>query len=251
VANLAFDGNDLSTYATTTLDTPGLKGAHDLVGQKTKSVEIPGRAVVDEVVVRRPMRTIVAKCVTDGTDHATLVANLGSLKAAVSPELGWCALTVTDRPSKRIMARCEGFPIDIQTLPYVQTVVEFKLTFRAYPYWEDSTETTTAVTGTSGSVSNGGDLETPPTFEITCNAAFGSGITVDIGGDTFTYESSLASGDFLVVDTESFEVTKNGSGAISGVATGSAFPALAAGSNTVTKSSSDFDLDVKYRQRYE
>lgn len=252
MANLNYNSVDLSIYG---LVTPGVSGAHDLPGVETAETYCPGSDAPDVRVVRRSTRILQFKCVVyDDRSHAILVSKLQALKRYLSPDLGFKVLTLTDITSKRISALCLGFPINIDSIPYVQTFVEFTLQFRcAVPWWEDVTAQTASVASgsTTGSVNNTGDTYCWPTYTCTVTTTLAGGLTFTVNGKRYKYEAALAASDVLVVDTEACTTTKNGAAAMAGTADDCEYPELAKGSNSITAKNTGFTLGISYRRRYE
>lgn len=249
MANITFNGVDLSSYG---LVTPGVAGVHDLPAMEVSRTTIPGRDYPDETDQRLSMRTLVFSCVVVGDDHADLVSDLAVLKGHLSPTLGYRALTITDLADKRIMARSQGFPVRIDAIPYWAEAVEFTLKFAAYPWWEDASEQCDTVTAISDTVTNGGDLPCYPTYTCTVTAALAGGLYFEISGERFTYEGALANTDVLIIyaDPAAPDVTLNGSRDFANVADDAEFPPLLVGPNTVALSSTNFSLKVDRRERY-
>lgn len=252
MANIAFAGVDLSAYG---LITPGVAGIHDLQTMQVSEQWIPGRTIPSHTDLRRAMRQLTFECIVVGRNHVDLVSKLRALKGLLSPELGFCPLTVTDLPGLQVMARSLGFPIKTDALPYITDVVEFSLSFAAFPYWEDAEEQTTSVAGLSGGVTNDGDLVTYPAWvcEVTIALPAGLSFTVAGGGRqwAFSYKGALEPGDVLTVKTELPDVILNGSSAFANTDADADYPPLAAGMNAVSKSSSSYTLTAAYRCRHE
>ena len=245
MANITFNSVDLSAQGLVTSEANGL---HTLAPMELRRVMRPGTPVPSDIKLYRSLVTLTFKCVTVATTHANLVTALNTLKGYLSPELGWKYLLSTDVSSKRTLARCLGFPVNIDALPYDTDCVEYDLAFERLPFWEDSS----AQTATNpSSVNNDGQLPCYPVYTCTCTAACGSGIKFTVNGKSFTYSSALAINDVVVVDAEACTVTKNAANAISGVLSTTEFPELATGSNTCTKDVGTFTWAWSYRRRYE
>lgn len=246
MSNIVFDGVDLaSEYG---LVTPGVAGVHTLAGAEITRVFVPGSALPSDRLLRRGLVQMRFQCVVVGTSHDNLVTKLRRLKAAVSPEKGWCSFTITDLSGLRTFARCDGLDIRLDQLPYLDVVAQFELVFTRYPWWED--ETAMEVTNPT-SILNSGDLPTFPVYTCTLSAGMPDGLSFTVDSKTFTYASALEAGDALVVDSEAMTVELNGSSALSGTDADTEFPELVTGTNAVSRSSEDFDLTVSYRRRYE
>ena len=253
MANLNYNSVDLSTYG---LVTPGVSGAHDLPGVETAETYCPGSDAPDVRVVRRSTRILRFKCVVySDVSHADLVSKLQALKGYLSPDLGFKVLTLTDITSKRILAMSLGFPIDIAAIPYVQTMVEFTLSFRcAVPWWEDSSAQSATIdeADTTGTITNTGDVHCWPVYTCTVGAgALAGGLTFTVNGKTYTYEDALDAADVLVVDTEACTTELNGAADMAGTADDCEYPELVTGANAVTAKTAGFTLVASYRRRYE
>ena len=250
MSNLNFGGIELANYG---LFTPGVQGIHDLAGVVVSQTFVPGYALPNESVLRDDLISMSIPCaVYSDVSHADLVTKLHTLRTYLSPRRGWKTLTVTDVTSKRTLARCEGFPIKIDQIPYLQTLVEFNLRFIRAPWWEDVTAQTATITSSPGSVSNTGDLECWPIYTATLIDTAAGGIWFTVGGQKFTYEDALAIADVLVVTTELPDCTLNGARDLDGVKSDSIFPGLGVGSNAIVLSDdTKFSLGLSYRRRYE
>lgn len=104
-------------------------------------------------------------------------------------------------------------------------------------------------TRAAGSVNNTGKLDAYPTYTCTVTDTLASGLTFTVGGVTFTYTGALVATDVLEVMTDLPDVEKNGTRDFANTGSAAEFPTLSPGSNTVTKSSPDFTLDVAFRRR--
>jgi len=253
VANLNYNSVDLSIYG---LVTPGVSGAHDLPGVELAETYCPGSDAPDVRVVRRSTRILQFKCVVySDTSHADLVSKLQALKGYLSPDLGFKVLTLTDVTSKRISAMCLGFPVNIDRIPYVQTAVEFTLSFRcAVPWWEDSSAQSATIdeADTTGTITNGGDVHCWPVYTCTVGAApLAGGLTFTVNGKTYTYEDALIAADVLVVDTEACTTELNGAADMAGTADDCEYPELVTGANAIAAKTAGFTLVASYRRRYE
>lgn len=259
MGNIWFGGVDLSTYGE--FSTPKVSGVHDLVDDQTNTFEVPGRDYPTEIRDRPELRTISFTCAIRGDEnaadpHADLVNNIQNLKQKTSPRLGWQYLKVVDLSGRQILARSKGFKVDFGAIPYDAHLLQFDLAFLAHPFAETDTDTTISSGGlTSFDVVNPGDVEADAHYVCTVNAALADGLSFTVGtgagAKTFTYEGALTNGDVLTINTEETSVIRNGSGVLSEVAWGSEFPVLPVGTTGVTLSSSDFDLSISFRPRFE
>jgi hypothetical protein len=250
VLNIAFGGIELANYG---LVTPGVQGTHDLAGIVVSQTFVPGYALPNESVLRDDLISMSIPCVVNSeVSHADLVTKLQLLRTYLSPRRGWKTLTVTDVASKRTLARCEAFPVKIDSLPYFQTVVEFNLSFLRAPWWEDATAQTDNITTSPDSVSNTGDLECWPVYTATVTATMAGGLSFTVGGQTWVCDHPLAVNDVLVITTELPDCTKNGTRYLHGVTAASIYPGLGVGANAITLSDdSKFSLGMSWRRRYE
>lgn len=246
--SITFNGVDLGDYG---LVTPKMSGVHDLADVAVEQVFIPGYALPAERQLRDALVTMRFSCVVAGDSHSDLIDKLSVLKALVSPRLGWKYLTVSSLSDLRTLARFNGFPINIEALPYDTDVVTFELTSQRAPWWEEVTAQTTTISGTTGQVINDGQLPCWPIYTCTVTATLSSGLYFEVNGERFTYSGALASGDILAVETEMPAVSKNGTDAMASITEDCMFPGLGVGVSTISKSSSDFVLNVSYRRRYE
>lgn len=149
MANLNFGGIELANYGL--VCTPGVSGAHDLAGVVVAQSFMPGYSLPNESALRDDLiRMSIPAVVCSEVSHADFVSKLHALRTYLSPRRGWQLLTITDISGKRTLARCTGFPIQIDALPYLATVVQFTLEFMRAPWWEDSTPQTDNITETAG-----------------------------------------------------------------------------------------------------
>lgn len=250
MSNLVFGGIELANYG---LVTPGIQGTHDLAGVVMAQTFVPGYALPGESVIRDDLISLRVPCVVySDVSHADLVTKLQLLRTYLSPRRGWQTLTVTDVADKRTLARSKGFPVNIDQLPYLQTMVEFTLEFIRAPWWEDSTPQTDTITSSPDSVSNTGDLVCWPVYTATVIDTAAGGIAFTVGGQTWTWSAALAIADVLVVTTELPDCTKGGTRNLAGVATASIYPGLGVGANAITLSDdTKFSLGMSWRRRYE
>lgn len=250
MANLTFGGIELANYG---LVAPGIQGTHDLAGVVVSQTFVPGYALPNESVLRDELLSMSIACVVaSDVSHADLVTKLQLLRTYLSPRRGWKTLTVTDVTSKRTLARCQGFPVKIDSLPYLQTVVEFTLQFIRAPWWEDATAQTATIDSSPGSVSNTGDLVCWPVYTATVGATMAGGLWFTVGGQKWEYDHALAASDVLVVTTELPDCTLNATRDLHGVTLASVYPGLGVGANAIALSDdSKFELGLSYRCRYE
>jgi phage-related protein len=246
MANLYFNSHDLADH----IVTPEVSGTLDLPGREIQSLYLPGQDIPVESVGRLVARPLSFHVVVAGTDHADLISKLGELEVLLHPDLGYKVLTVVDRPNQQTMARCRGWGLDFNQIPYLIRVVEFDLVFDRYPYWEDVTPVT--ANPVTNPMTVGGNLKCYPIWTCTVGATLAGGLSFTVNGETFEYEGALASSDVLTVDADPQAPTPKLNGTVdwANTATDAAFPGLIVGSNTITKSSTDFVLRADYRRRY-
>lgn len=252
IASKYFNGVDLARYGLVTSQVGGTLG---LAGREVARLFIPGRDEPADRDLRGSLEQVLWHCVVKGDSHSDLVDKLAHLKGLLSPRLGFRELRVPDRWAQRTFARCKGFPVKLDKLPYLSDVVEFDLTFERYPYWEDVIAAAVAVDDLSGSVTNTGQMPCPATYTCWVTAALAGGLSFGAGNATFTYQGALGAGDVLVVTSDLYsdppDVTLNGVRDFGNTHPDAAFPALAVGANAISKSSADFSLGVTWRRRWE
>jgi hypothetical protein len=248
IASKSFNGVDLADYG---LVTPSVSGMFDLAGEEVARVFTDGRDIPNDVSVRATLVPVKWRCVVVGTDHADLLDKLALLRPLLSPRLGWCPMTVENRPFQRTFARCLGFPVSLDSLPYQTSVVEFDLSFERYPYWEDDEDQIVNLTGSSLTLDYQGDLPAYPVYTCTATDDLPNGLAFSVGGMSFTYIGSMVSGDVLVVSTDPPDVVLNGVRDFGHTHVDSSFPAFAVGENVIAKLTTDFDLALAYRARTE
>ncbi len=238
-----FDGHDLSLYG---LATSEVSGIFAVAGYEVARMRLPGRDVPADRGLYGALQPVVWKCVVAGDTHEGLLSQLRALRGILQPRKGFCELRVENRPGERTFARCLGWPVDINSLPYHQTVVEFALTFERLPYWEDLTEQVT----TAAEIHNTGDLEAFPRYTCTFDAVHPLGFWFSVNGRTFTYTGVRVPDDAVVVDTDLADVLSNGSRDFAHTHQDSEFPVLDVGLNIVLTSSAHVLVSVAYRRRY-
>lgn len=128
---------------------------------------------------------------------------------------------------------------------------DFRLTVLANDYYWTGASVTSANNPTS--VTNSGDLVTPPTLTITGGTGGATEASVSIGGSVATYTGPIGAGSVLVIECDTLGVTLDGSGVLGGM-NSSFFTSpigIVPGSNvvgfTVTGAA---DLVVSYQERY-
>lgn len=106
-----------------------------------------------------------------------------------------------------------------------------------FPFWRDAVATETPIaSGTPEVVSNDGDIESFPTFEVTPSATVTNPtITNSTTGKSLAMTAqSIAAGQTLIVDMFNQTITKDGVNAIGSITTESEFWSLATGNNTIS-----------------
>jgi hypothetical protein len=246
---LIFDNIDLGLWG---LVTPGIEGIHSQSASKTTEVFVPGYSLPHGSDLRDDLVAMKFECVVGGNDHADLVDKLHGIRKLISPRMGWKHLMVPDLPGLRTLARFDGFTVAIEAIPYVMRVVEFTLTGRRAPWWEDADPQTVAITTSTATITNTGDLPAWPVWTVTALAAAASGIWFEVGSERFTWSDALSAGDTLTITTELPDIELNGSRNLAGASLDAAYPALTEGANSITLSDSTlFSLAASYRRRYE
>lgn len=247
IAEKTFNGVDLGEYG---LVTPAVSGIFDLAAEEVARVFTDGRDIPHDTMKRASLVPVAWSCVVEGDDHAALRDKLTVLRALLSPRLGWCPMTVENRAGQQTMARCLGFPVKIDALPYGASVVEFELQFERYPWWEDATPQTVSVTTSPQTINNTGALPAYPVYTCTATQTLAAGLSFSVGSG-FAYNGALADEDVLVVTTDLPDVTVNGVRDFAHTHPDSAFPTLVPGENSVVKLTSGYSLGVAYRRRWE
>jgi len=246
MANLTVGGVDL--YAVFGLDCPEITGMLAMQGAETAQTPIPGRRKVNTVILRRNLEPFTVAMVLTDLDRAAFLTKLADLKSVLSPDNGYVAVTRTDVPGKRIMARCMGFPLDETVIPFILRGGKFQASFEPLGPWEDAN----AISVTDpASIVNGGDFAVYPTYTCTAGASLASGLDFTIGTKQFAWNGALVNTDVVVVNADTCVVTKNGTVNYADVDSGSLFPELAVGTNAVSKSAGTWTLNISYRQQYE
>lgn len=142
MSNIVFNGVDLSTFG---FSTPTVGGVHDLAGLDVETIWLPGLDWPSETLRHPNTVEMRYEGVVVGTTHAALVSQLGQLKKAISPRLGFKVLTSVDKQYLQVYAKARSLAVDIDTIPYLRTAVKFPLVFDRYPYWEDISEVSVVV----------------------------------------------------------------------------------------------------------
>jgi len=250
IAEKWFRGYELGAYG---LVTQGVGGTHSSGEVEVAETVVPGRDVPSITLVRTRVVPMAFACVVADETHEGLVCKLDAIKAILDPKLLFQEWRIEDRPTLRTFARVLSIPIDIDALPYITTVAQFRLTMERYPWWEDAEPQTLTLTGAtlSGTASNSGTKTAYPIYTATVTAPLASGLTITVGGQVFTYTGALVASDVLVVTTDDDlpDVALNGVRDFTNTAPDAAYPVLAVGDTTITKSSASFNLDVSWRRR--
>ena len=246
---LTFNSVDLSSAAG--LVTPGQQGIHDLADIVIAQTYVPGYALPNETVLRDgTIKMSLPSVMASDLSHADLLSKLHTLKTYVSPRLGWKYLVTSALTGKRTLARFEGFPVNIDALPYDQTDVQFTLTAIRAPWWEDATAQTDASISSGDIITNSGDLECYPVWTLTSTDANAGGVTLTCNGRTFTWEDAFPATDVIVMTTELPTVTYEGTESYAGIADDCEFPTFGAGNNTVTFTG-DMTVAASWHRRFE
>ena len=131
-----FGGVDLGYLG---LVTPGVSGLHSLPDDEIVRTWVDGSSDPSDVVVRTSLVPVKFSCVVDGDTHEALCAKLSTLRGHMRPSLGWVELRVpSEQPGLRTFARSQGFPVEIDALPYLQTAVDFTWSLERRHWWEDA-----------------------------------------------------------------------------------------------------------------
>jgi len=240
-----FNGTDLGRYG---LCTSAVSGVHDSGPGVIARQYVAGSDTPTDTILRADLVAMVFNCAVYGDDHADLIRKLKVLKPLMSHRLGWCEFRIEDRPGERTLAASKGFPVKIDSIPYLQTMVEFTWQLERLGFWEDA-EAQVATDPTS--INNTGDMACYPIFTCTAINAMGSGLHFHVGSSMWTYATALAPADVLLINTEAMTCHKNGTLDMAGVDDDAVFPELAVGANTISKSSADFTLGASWRRKKE
>ena len=251
MSNIVWNSTDFSALG---LVTPGVAGVHDLIPVVRSRQFLPGSSMPCDTITRdHDLGRLALSCVVAGSSHADLVSRLAAIKKAGSPRAalathGWAHLSIEGMTGKRTYATPDAFPVAIDALPYLTTVVEFGWDWTRVGWWEDATATTAP---DPASINNTGDLATWPTYTCTATDTLAGGLTFTVNGKTFEYTGALVATDVLVIDAEAMTCTLNGTEDMANVADDTDWPELVTGANAVSKSSASYTLAVEYRKRYE
>jgi phage-related protein len=243
-----YNTHALSTYL---LAEQSYSGVMDLNTLELARLDMPEGATPHYRVLRETAPAITFNCKLTGTS-ATMASNLASVLAILRPDYNFHSLVVSTRTSKEIMALCMGLPLEIASDAQYQW--RFPVTFQVYPYWQDASNQTAAITASPTVVANAGDMTTYPVYTITVASAMSGGMWFQVGSVKFEWTKALAPGDVLVVysDIQIHDVTLNGTRDWTGVKdTYDEFPALAVGNNTVTFTDpAKCHIDMVWKRRY-
>ncbi len=144
----------------------------------------------------------------------------------LNPLLGEQDLTFADEPGRVYKVRYAGSVSVTNFIDGREFTIPFKM---CKPYRIASTQSQKIGSGT---VVNGGNIETPCVVEI---VGLVTNPSVVINGETMTYTGTVTASDKLVIDTERMTVTFNGANAMANY--NKVFPKLAVGDNVVTAAS--------------
>ena len=144
-------------------------------------------------------------------------------------------------------ARSQGFPVEIDALPYLQTAVEFTWSLERRHWWEDASPTTVTIAGLTGRSLIRAPIRPQPCTPARCRAHW---LSFGWRGDLPVFRWA-GPGDVLMVRvSQPRDVTRNGTRDFAAVEPGSRYPLLMPGTNAIVKSSADYSLAVSFRRRF-
>jgi len=153
----------------------------------------------------------------------------------------------------RVVARAEFVAMDPRGYSLAEQSVELSVPVFTGGLTFDLTFDMTFGTGSSGSqiVSNGGNVDTYPTLTLNGPLVQPSVENVTTG-ETFSFDDTIADGDFVTVDLQERTVLLNGTASRKGKAVGSDWWALALGDSDLSlqASSGAGTCDVTWRDAY-
>jgi len=147
----------------------------------------------------------------------------------LNPTMGTKVLVFADEPDKRYYVKYSGF-IDItqQYHSWFQFTIPFKC---SDPYIHGNTPRTKSTSNGSTVLTNSGNVPVPFTVKVHGASAQPS---ITVTGKTMQWNSNVADGKVLVIDTGNLTAEYDGSNALP--AYNKVFPKLAPGDNTVSVS---------------
>jgi phage-related protein len=246
----------ITTYNTHALSTylvaeQSFSGILDLNALELMRLDMPEGCTPHYKVLRENAPVILFNCKLTGTP-AAMASNLATVRGILRPDYNFHALVVDKRPNQEIMALCMGLPLEVSSDALYQW--RFPVTFQVYPYWQDASNQTAAVTASPTTIANAGDLVTYPVYTVTVASAMSGGMWFQVGSVKFEWTKALAPGDVLVVssDIQIHDVTLNGTRDWTGVNDlYNEFPALAVGNNTMTFTDpAKCHIDMVWKRRY-
>jgi hypothetical protein len=251
---ISFRGIDMGRYG---LTFPEQEGFFDLPHLEQDRKQIPGRDWTHSNVKHASERTIVLKGHMVAANHDQLIEFRRALSLMLRPPGSdpdaYYQLRRPDVDNKHLLAQCtKGFRIAQEGLPYQGRYLPIQLEFDClHPYWLDDVARTLSVTGSSGLISVNGDERVFPRYTARVVYALANGLSFTVNGETFVYSAPLAAGDRLIIaaDVQNVHKFTNSTGQTTpafGPTAGSSYPYLKPGSNSISKSSSFFVLDVLF-----
>jgi predicted phage tail component-like protein len=245
------------------------KVTRQLIGEhRGKFVTIPGRPGSHYFPEERGRRKITIECFIMAADSSFPAGR----RDAVTEVADWvdinaeCQLILSDAPNVYYNAVLVD-PPDVDEWRELGT---FDLVFEADPYAYDNTGSSHLFAMESGveqSYDFGLSAQTWPIIEVTpTNGTTTTGFTLEVSGQTFTYDAIVSTGDTVTINAISMAVLAGTSNDVnitgaydpvdllmSGVS--GTFPLLIPGSNDITITSlggtaDEFDVNFIYRKRY-
>lgn len=234
---------------------------HNAFGFPERRVQIEDLPRVDGAIELQNLwgrRTINITGFVEGDDRGELDDNKNMLKQALAPKLGQLVIDTLSNKSRFYYATCQSLVVPErggENIRHLTWDAEFVC---ADPFAYDSEATLipefSVPNGGSTTAANLGDVRVEPYFKIRTTHKYSTTVTIinTTTGERITPQTTILSGDRLIIDSSRKSVLKNG---IEVDYIGS-FPHLAVGSNqfsyviTATAGSPTMLLEVSWRHRY-
>lgn len=215
-----------SNYILQPLGVKVLRGVEFIKNTREYSDKVPGKDGEYYFGSEFEAGLISLPCFVSTTPE-TWGAKEAEIMGYLNPKIGMQTLTFANKPGKAYEVVYAGQLRFTEEGPgYRKFTIPFKV-FGAL-----SEALTQSLLEGSGTVINGGNIETPCIVEIVGPV---TNPTVTIGGVAMTYTGTVTASDTLVIDTEKLTCTFNGANALANY--NGVFPMLAVGNNTVTAAS--------------
>lgn len=208
-----------------------------LPGTRDYFESVPGKAGDYDFGCDLDSMLLELHCVAEAT-KSTWPAKRATIAGYLNPLLGEQDLTFNDEPNKVYKVRYAGSVSVTNFIDGREFTIPFKM---CKPYRIASTQSQKVGSGT---VVNGGNIETPCVVEIVGPVTNPS---ITIGTKTMTYTGTLTASDTLIIDTEALTATFNGANALANY--NNVFPQLAVGNNIVTVPATG-ETTVKWHDRF-